>query len=93
MNEVTGITKQKWAELLEILPADGQAKLGTQLNPLQVKGARDFGSGRCLLFLCILHKTCVMPQIQCYSVDCRTLASEIEQRGSIDQCSSCWLVY
>ena len=92
VNEVTGITKQKWAELLEILPADGQAKLGTQLNPLQVKGARTVGSGRCLLFSCILHKTCVLPQIQCYSVYCRSLASEVEQRSSIKQCTSCWLV-
>lgn len=93
VNKDTGITKRNWAELLEVLPANGQAELGTQLNPLQVKGAPDVGSGRCLLLWCILHKTCVLPQIPCYSVDCRSLASEIEQRGSIKQCSSCWLVY
>ncbi len=48
VDDATGITKRKWAELLEILSSGSQAKLGTKENPLQVKGVQVFGLGGCL---------------------------------------------
>ncbi len=45
VDNATGMTKRKWAELLEILSSGSQAKLGTKENPLRVKGVRVFGSG------------------------------------------------
>jgi hypothetical protein len=63
IDNATGITKRKWAELLEILPSGSQAKLGTKENPLLVKGLRVVGPGGCLPLGCIIHMICVLPPI------------------------------
>ena len=81
VNNGTGMTKRTWAELLEILPSGSEGELGTEGHPLQVKGVEVVGSGGCLLLWCILHKICVLPKIQCSSVSCSSLASEIWAEG------------
>ena len=58
----TGMTKRPWAELLQKLPSDSLAVLGTRQNPLQAKGVREVGLGGCRLLWCILQKMCVLPK-------------------------------
>ncbi len=63
IDNATGITKRKWAELLEILSSGSQAKLGTKENPLQVKDVQVFGSGGCLPSQCMITKICALAPI------------------------------
>ena len=64
----SGKTKRAWEKLLDILPSNSLAALGTKQNPLQVKGVQKVESGGCLLLRCLSQTICALFQSQRYSL-------------------------